>query len=132
MDNTPNKKKEEVTFELQQTPHGYVENFLKLYFKETHAVLAYEKDFFTTNKLLTTNVDYSRLKRFVVTAIRRFQELDQKFLTGLLLKLYRDVESLFDYSHELKVKSALIDMIFNNEFLRSIEEYAAIEDQIKE
>lgn len=126
------QKKEKKKFELKQTPHAYIESFLTSYFKETHSIIAFEKDFFNTNRLLTTKIDYSKLKRFVVTAIRRFQELDQKFLTGLLLKLYRDVESLFDYAHELKTKTAMPELVFSSDFLRSIDEYRETQDQIKE
>lgn len=115
---------------LNRSPKEYVDAFMNAYFFETKNIVEHEKTFFTKNKLLETKVDYFKLKRFIITAIRRFQELDQKFLSGLLLKVYKDVETLFEYVYNFKIKTKLFQIIFTNEFLPSIPEYTILKENL--
>jgi hypothetical protein len=105
---------------------------MKSYFKDITHIINHEREFFTKHKLQKTKIDYSRLKRFVVTALRRFHELDQKFLSGLLLKVYKDVETLFDYANEFKTKTKLAENVLRNDFLMSIKEYADLYDNLRD
>jgi hypothetical protein len=81
---TEPEKKLTVNDILSNSPHFYINNFMKSYFSDVIRIINHEKEFFTKHNLQKTKIDYSRLKRFVVTALRRFHELDQKFLSGLL------------------------------------------------
>jgi predicted nuclease with TOPRIM domain len=43
-----------------------------------------------------------------------------------------DVFSLFDFIHEFANKTKIVDMIYNNDFLKSIKEYTALQKQQEE
>ena len=127
--------KKPVTFEdvgLKHTPMEYVDGFLNSYFEQAKAVVEFEKEFVKSNGLEGTKIDYFKLRRFVNTAIARFQEIDQKFLSDLLQKLYKDVDSLFDFAKELRSKTNLVDMVFYNEFLKSITEFVNLENKLED
>ncbi len=125
-------KKEKVSFEalgLSKTAEEYVKSFLSDYFAYTKEILDFEKAFIKNNNLSSTKIDYTRLRRFLATALNNFCQIDSKFSAGLLQKLQIDVFSLFDYITEFAQKTKVLDIVFNSEFLRTIDIYAKLLDQ---
>lgn len=120
-------KKEKVSFEalgLSKTAEEYVGSFLSDYFAYTNEILDFEKTFIKNNNLTTTTkIDYTKLRRFLATALNNFAQLDSKFVSGLLQKLQLDVFALFDYINEFTQKTKVLDIVFNNEFLKTIDIY---------
>lgn len=124
-----------VSFEslgLSKTANTYVDEFLVKYFFEVYDILSFEQEFIKTNGLKSTKIDYTKLRRFITTALNNFQSIDSHFLTGLLLKLQNDVFELFDYISDFVNKTKIVDVIYGNEFLKSIPEYVKLQKMQEE
>jgi len=116
--------------DLEHEPEVYVDEFLSSFFDETEKIVVFEENFCLQYSLEKPRADYFKLKRFLTTALRNFREIDDKFIAGLLLKLQKDVYSLFDYFAKLQSATQVPDIIYQQKFLSSLKPYIAIQDEI--
>lgn len=97
--------------------------FVNSYFNEVIKILEFEESFINDNELPACEVDYFKLKRFLMTAIRNLKDIDDSIFVGLLTKLQNDVFSLFDYHSKFIMQNTLVRHIFETRFLPIFEPY---------
>lgn len=103
--------------------------FLNRYFSDTVNKIEFEESFILENNLKSVNVDYFRLRRFLTTALRNFKDIDDGFISGLLLKLQKDVFSLFDFYQKILSDTKLNEPVFQ-QFLLSLHKYVELKKEI--
>lgn len=97
--------------------------FINSYFNEIIKILEFEESFINDNELPASEIDYFKLKRFLMTAIRNLKDIDDSIFAGLLTKLQNDVFSLFDYHSKFIMQNTLVRHIFETRFLPNFEPY---------
>lgn len=97
--------------------------FINSYFNEIIKILEFEESFISDNELPASEIDYFKLKRFLMTAIRNLKDIDDSIFAGLLTKLQNDVFSLFDYHSKFIMQNTLVRHIFETRFLPNFESY---------
>ncbi len=97
--------------------------FINSYFNEIIKILEFEESFISDNELPASEIDYFKLKRFLMTAIRNLKDIDDSIFAGLLTKLQNDVFSLFDYHSKFIMQNTLVRHIFETRFLPNFEPY---------
>lgn len=97
--------------------------FVNSYFNEVIKILEFEESFINENELPLCEVDYFKLKRFLMTAIRNLKDIDDSIFAGLLTKLQNDVFSLFDYHSKFIMQNTLVRHIFETRFLPNFDPY---------
>lgn len=105
--------------------------FIVSYFSEIIKILEFEENFIKENELPYCDIDYFKLKRFLMTAIRNLKDIDDSIFTGLLTKFQNDVFSLFDYHSKFIMQNTLVRHIFETKFLPNFETYKAASDNEK-
>lgn len=117
--------------ELEHEPSVYVDSFLNTFFSEIVSAIEFEESFAQKYNLSKPKADYFKLKRFLTTAIRNFREIDDKFIAGLLLKLQKDVYSLFDFFQKFQSQTQVADIIYQRDFLTSLRPYQVVQDECR-
>ncbi len=100
-----------------------IDTFINSYFNEIIKILEFEESFITENEFPVCDLDYFKLKRFLMTAIRNLKDIDDAIFTGALSKLQQDVFSLFDYHSKFIMQNTLVRHIYETRFLPNFEPY---------
>jgi hypothetical protein len=116
----------------QDSAETYVKTFLDNMFNEVRKVVEYEQAFIQQNGLASPNIDYFKLKRFLETAVRNLRAIDNNILTGLVYKLYKDVMDLYEFYGTMVSKTAVPQVIFGRDFLKSLKPYRDMSERIDE
>ena len=111
---------------------GWVKKFLDNSFSGIREVVEFEQAFIENNELTPSNVDYFKLKRFLETAVRNLRSIDNNLLTGLVQKLYKDVMSLYSFYGSAVSRTAMPQLIFERDFLKSLKPYKQLSDRVDE
>jgi hypothetical protein len=101
--------------------------FLNKYFKDIEEVVSFEESFILECDLVESRIDYFKLKRFIVTAIRNIKDIDFTVFGGLLHKLHDDVFKLFDYYSDFISRNSVSGVIYERDFLKQFKPYVEIE-----
>ena len=72
-----------------------VDIFLKGFFQKTREIIEFEDNQIRKYNLVEPEVDYVRVRRFLISAINNLKTIDATLVKGLLAKLYKDEESLY-------------------------------------
>jgi hypothetical protein len=114
----------------QDTAEAYVKTFLDHMFNEIREVVEHEQAFIEQNGLSSPKIDYFKLKRFLETAVRNLRAIDNNILTGIVYKLYKDVMDLYEFYGTMVSKTAVPQVIFGRDFLKSLKPYRDMSDRI--
>lgn len=107
------------------------ESFIEEYLGYAKRVINYNMYFIEENALETPLIDYTKLKRFLDSAIEKINEIDESVVDLLTGKLIKDTSSLFDFMHELQRKIKAPKVIFKQEFLPTVEYYKKLEAEVE-
>ncbi|MEF3192244.1 MAG: hypothetical protein K6347_06860 [Campylobacterales bacterium] len=101
----------------------HIQRFFDKFFQPVYKVIDFEETFIREWGLVSSRVDYIKLKRFIVTAIRNLADLDERLVTGLLAKLKDDVFSLFEFHAKFLQLTQVSKIIFERDFLGQLQPY---------
>lgn len=113
----------------EQDLEEYIRQYVEIYFSELVKIVEFEEQFLDTNEFHKTSIDYFKLRRFLITAIRNLKELDPTLLVGLLAKTYHDVVSLFDAYNEWEQQTKIPNVVYSS-FLVWLTPYRILEQEL--
>ena len=100
------------------------------FFGEELAAAQKELDFIYDNGLQKPQLDYIKMRRFLVTAFNSLKTIDPHIVEGLLSKMHQDVERLFAYLVEFRKKTKLSKLVYIRDFLPSVPEYKRLQNDV--
>jgi DNA repair exonuclease SbcCD ATPase subunit len=103
--------------------------FIEKYFAKLKEVNDFHLSMIDGYGFKRPRINYILLKRFIDNAISFLSKIDDKLLNGLLLKMFRDVKSLFEYYQQVKEKTKYPEVIFYQEYLENLPEYKELKDE---
>ena len=108
-----------------------VDDFLIIFFAQTKKIIDFENSKIKEYELIEPNIDYTRVRRFLISAINNLKSIDNKLVNGLLLKLYKDEESLYEAYVDYQSRNRITSIIFERYFLSNISTYIDINNKLK-
>lgn len=114
----------------QSELEAIVTQFLDQFFEEEAAVAQDNFNFIDENGFETPRVGYIRLRRFLNTAVNNLKNLDPNLITGLLGKLYTDIERLHEFNVEFKRKTKIAEVVYRRDFLETVPAYKQLQEEV--
>jgi len=105
-------------------------DFFSSFFKEAYAVINHHKGQIQKYGLITPNINYMDLFDFLHSAANFLYEIDYDVITGLPVKLYKDIESLVEYYK--KIKKLNSSYVFYNIYLPKLSKYKKLQNHIED
>jgi hypothetical protein len=124
------KAPEEIPNINAQDLEAYISQYIEIYFDELVKVVEFEEEFLKYNDLSGTKIDYFKLRRFLITAIRNLKELDPTLLVGLLAKTYHDVTLLFDCFNDWEQQTKIPNVVYSA-FLTWLAPYKELDQELR-
>lgn len=97
--------------------------FLESHFKEAGDILGFEYAFFQTCGLSPHKDEYSKLKRFLTTAIKHLRDVDESAFSATFHKLHKDTFDFSDFATKFTMKNTLVSQIYENSFTNALSAY---------
>ncbi|GHS86923.1 hypothetical protein FACS189487_02060 [Campylobacterota bacterium] len=107
-----------------------VEAFMDKFFGEELGVAQKELDFIDENGFVKPELDYIKLRRFLITAYNNLCTIDPSIKEGTLSKIQQDCERLYDYLIEFHKKTKLSKLVYIRDFLPSVPQYRALQNDV--
>ncbi|MDR0747719.1 MAG: hypothetical protein LBE89_07490 [Helicobacteraceae bacterium] len=107
-----------------------VSAFVNRFFGEEMAAAQKELDFLYGNGFVKPQLDYIKMRRFLIAAYNNLKSFDPKITEGLVAKVYQDVERLYDYLADFLKKTKLAKLVYVRDFLPSVPQYKALQDDV--
>lgn len=130
-------KKDELTIILEKAALSpieieiYVKEFADNYFKDVEEVTIYNVNFLEENHFIEPKLDYTKLKRFIDTAMNNIRELSPGVIDDLLGKLRNHVKAIFDFQQEFIQKNKVNKAIYKRDFLGRLKPYNDLSHEIE-
>jgi len=94
-----------------------IDTIISDFFNEARALVEYEEALIADNGFEIPKVDFSRLERFLFTAFHNFYEIDDRFVSALLVKSYRNIRYMIDFRNTLVKNSSNTDVLYTRLFV---------------
>ncbi len=107
-----------------------VKEFIEEYFSEIKQVSHFHLQFFYQNSIDTTDINMLALKDIIFRALNFLQNIDERFFSKLLRKMYFDVSHLIRFLNNFE-KNSNLNQIFESKFLNKFPSYKKINNQIE-
>lgn len=107
------------------------DEFTEEYLGYAKRVADFNDYFLRDNDFEKPFIDYTKLKRFLDSAIESLKEIDKNIVNLLVSKLIKDTNSLYEFVHEFEKKLKAPKIIFKQEFLVHIPYYKALFDELE-
>lgn len=107
-----------------------VSAFMNRFFGEEMAAAQKELDFLYGNGFVKPQLDYIKMRRFLIAAYNNLKSIDPKITEGLVAKVYQDVERLYEYLAGFLKKTKLAKLIYIRDFLPCVPRYKALQDNV--
>ncbi|NWF66609.1 MAG: hypothetical protein HXX81_03975, partial [Campylobacterales bacterium] len=115
----------------QQQIKQLVSNFMKKYFSVVDEISEFNLSFIESNELFEPQIDYTKLRRFIDTAVNNLKALDPKIAEGLLGKLYNDINGLTNFELDFDKKNKVSTTIFKRDFLGGLKIYQDMVNEVR-
>lgn len=102
--------------------------FLNKFFDEETKVAEHELAFLDESGLKKPDIDYFKMRRFIVTAFNNLKELDLTIAEGLIGKMHKDIMELTAFYLDFLKKIKMQNLIYQRDFLPSVKEYKELND----
>jgi regulator of replication initiation timing len=100
--------------------------FLDGFFAKTKEIIDFENNNIREYQFQEPSVDYTRVRRFLISAINNLHSIDNKLVNGLLLKLYKDEESLYEAYVDYQSRNRITAIVFEKHFLGNLKQYKTL------
>ncbi len=107
-----------------------VTGFLDKFFEQELVAAQQELDFLYENQFEAPQIDYLKMRRFLVTATNQLKNLDQNLVSGLVAKLYQDIQRIYEYYADFIKKTKMAKLIYVRDFLPTVPEYAQLQNEV--
>lgn len=102
--------------------------FLDHFFADETEVAEHELNFLDENGLKKPEIDYMKMRQFIITAYNNLKEMDLTVSEGLVGKMYKDITILVTFYQEFLKKIKISNLIYQRDFLPSVAEYKHLSD----
>lgn len=109
----------------------HVENFIDVYFQETEKIVSFNVTFLEDNEFIEPELDYTKLMRFINTAINNIQEMAPSVIDDLVGKLRNDVKAISTFRHEFSARNKVGKAVYKRDFLGNLAPYAELEREVE-
>ena len=110
-----------------------VDEFIASYFNEIQTYITMNYEWFSKHNLIKkNNIDYFKIRRFLVTATTNLLELDRTIRSGVLDALITDVEYMYSYYENILVDTKYNLIIMEKHFLKTYTPYIEIKEQLED
>ncbi len=117
------RKSEEVKTLEKEEIKALVAEFMKEYFKEVDYINDFNLNMIETHSLSEPKINYVKLMRFITTSLNNLKSLDPEILDDFLIKVYNDMNNLYEYYTEFVKKTKIGKIIYKRDFLEQIKPY---------
>jgi len=107
-----------------------IDTFLVGFFAKAHEIIEFEKSQIKLHSFIEPSVDYIRIRRFLISAINNLKVIDSSLVKGLLAKLYKDEELLYDAYIEYQSLNRITSIVFEKNFLSTQPQYKELQREI--
>jgi hypothetical protein len=107
------------------------DEFIEEYLGYARRVADFNEYFLRDNEFEKPFIDYTKLKRFLDSAIDSLKEIDENIVDMLTSKLIKDTNSLYEFTQEFEKKLKAPKIIFKQDFLVHIPYYKALFDELE-
>ena len=104
--------------------------FLESYFDEAYRIIKHHDKYIKEYGLKEPKINYIDLFKFLQSAANFLYEIDYGVISGLPVKMYRDIESLLEYYKKLEKLNA--SAMFYNKYLPNLPQYKNLQATIKD
>lgn len=131
------EKKDELTVILEKAALSpieiecFVKEFTDNYFKEIDEVTHYNVNFLEENHFIEPKLDYTKLKRFIDTAMNNIRELSPGVIDDLLGKMRNHVKAIFEFQQEFIQINKVNKAIYKRDFLGRLKPYNDLNHEIE-
>jgi len=105
-----------------------VVSFLNNFFAEETKVAEHELAFLDENGLKKPEIDYFKMRRFIITAFNNLKEMDLTISEGLIGKMHKDITDLTTFYLEFLKRIKIQNLVYQRDFLPSVKEYKELND----
>lgn len=102
--------------------------FLDHFFEDETMVAEHELNFLDENGLQKPEIDYMKMRQFIITAYNNLKEMDLTIAEGLVGKMYKDITILVNFYQEFLKKIKISNLVYQRDFLPSVQEYKHLND----
>jgi hypothetical protein len=108
------------SFIYDQAILAQIDNILNDYFSDTKELVDYEEAVIFGNGLEIPRIDFFRLQRFLFTAFRNFYQIDDKFVSGLLMKAYHNVKTMIEHRNKFVRYNNNVEIVYRKLFIEKL------------
>lgn len=105
-----------------------VTSFLDHFFAGETEVAEHELNFLDENELKKPEIDYLKMRQFIITAYNNLKEMDLSISEGLVGKMYKDITLLVEFYQDFLKKIKISNLVYQRDFLPSVAEYKQLSD----
>jgi hypothetical protein len=106
--------------EYDQAVLAQIDTIISDYFSDTRELVEHEEAVIFDNSLETPKIDFFRLRRFLFTAFRNLYQIDDKFSSGLLVKIYNNVKSMIEHRNYFVKYNTNSEVIYQKLFIEKL------------
>ncbi|MDR2906001.1 MAG: hypothetical protein LBU73_08620 [Helicobacteraceae bacterium] len=107
-----------------------VASFMDKFFGDDISMAQTELDFINANGFLKPQLDYIKMRRFLVTAFNNLRAVDPGINAGTLAKIRVDCDRIHEFLTEFMKKTKMSKLVYVRDFLPNVPQYRALENEI--